>query len=335
MPTKAISAQESELVFNMKEFSDPEHLTPIVIDGIENTLYIQFADQEEALRKLIEKESIILTDISEKYHIESLDESNWEKYYYAIEEYFSDEDQIILDRDYHYVVLSYFFDIYENKGKNDEIIKIYNSDNISWDEKSYELLGLLPCDDPFVEANTEPQVLVVTSYNRSNAITYATNHATNRAGLALYYSYTQDCTNFASQILEAGGEPQNNTGSVYSGWWHTVTIGGTMSNPTFTHNNSRSFTTVSYFNSYFGTYYTTTTHANFASNLQAGSVIACDTSGDGDMNHIGFVTEIGSYNSSIGCIDYKVAQHTGDYHRWVSASNNSWELMSKWRIIIH
>ena len=153
--------------------------------------------------------------------------------------------------------------------------------------------------------------------------------------ISLYYSYTQDCTNFASQILEAGGEAQNNTGNVYSGWWHTVTIGGTVSNPTFTHNNSRSFTTVSYFNSYFGTYYTTTTHGNFASNLQAGSVIACDTNGDGDMNHIGFVTEVGSYNSSIGCIDYKVAQHTSDYHRWVSASNNNWELQSKWRIIIH
>lgn len=32
-----------------------------------------------------------------------------------------------------------------------------------------------------------------------------------------------------------------------------------------------------------------------------------------------------SAGSSYGYIDYKVAQHTTDYHAWASSSTNGWE----------
>lgn len=333
---KMLSAEEinnkEKISFSIDTLGEVEYLNPIEIDGVNNELYIQFKNQEKALDNLIELEQPILQMISETYGLEDLNKSNWEEYYYYVEEYFNNEECAVSNEKLHYIILANFFDIYENKYKNKEILDIYES-KLNKEEKNSALLELLPYDDPYVEDNSGV-LYATTSYDRSAAIDYAISHAILRAGPARYYSYSQDCTNFASQILEAGGEPQDYTGDVYSGWWHTVTPGGTVSNPTYTHNNSRSFTSVAAFNSYWGTYYTTTSHSSFASYLRAGSIIACDTNGDGDLNHIGFVTEIGSYDSSLGCIDYKVAQHTSDYHRWTSSPYNKWELQSKWRIII-
>lgn len=336
LPVNTISAEEKnnydKFSVDLNKYSALENPGSIEIDGKTNDLFVQFISQDEALNNLKISEKELLEKISKKYKLGELCETNWETFYNSINYYFEEENQIIDDRDYHYVLLTNFFDIYENKYKNKEILDIYES-KLNKEEKNSALLELLPYDDPYVEDNSGV-LYATTSYDRTAAIDYAISHAILRAGPARYYSYSQDCTNFASQILEAGGEPQDYTGDVYSGWWHTVTPGGTVSNPTYTHNNSRSFTSVGAFNSYWGTYYTTTSHSSFASYLRAGSIIACDTNGDGDLNHIGFVTEIGSYDSSLGYIDYKVAQHTSDYHRWTSSPYNKWELQSKWRIII-
>ena len=40
---------------------------------------------------------------------------------------------------------------------------------------------------------------------------------------------------------------------------------------------------------------------------------------------MGFVTAKGRYSIGLGYTDYKVAQHTHNYHRWVSDTNNNWE----------
>jgi hypothetical protein len=80
-----------------------------------------------------------------------------------------------------------------------------------------------------------------------------------------------------------------------------------------------------------GVGYTTTNHSTFSGNLQAADFIAYDRDRDGDWNHIGFVTSVdssaGTYNGST-YYDYKVAQHTNNYHAWTSSSTNGWETLT-------
>lgn len=55
------------------------------------------------------------------------------------------------------------------------------------------------------------------------AIQYAKTHATNPNTNSYHYFNTGDCTNFASQILEASGfYKQTITDNVATGWWHKV-----------------------------------------------------------------------------------------------------------------
>lgn len=63
----------------------------------------------------------------------------------------------------------------------------------------------------------------------------------------------------------------------------------------------------------------------FAANLRAGDFITVDFTSDGDWDHMGFVIKRDSSAGSYGYIDYKVAQHTTDYHALASSSTNDWE----------
>lgn len=76
--------------------------------------------------------------------------------------------------------------------------------------------------------------------------------------------------------------------------------------------------------SYMGVGYTTTSNASFSSNIQNGDFIVADYENDGDWNHMGFVTDKKSSKTN-GYYDYKVAQHTSNYHAWTSSDTNGWE----------
>lgn len=74
-----------------------------------------------------------------------------------------------------------------------------------------------------------------------------------------------------------------------------------------------------------GVVFTTKNHKNFSTNIHKGSIIASDNDNDGDWDHIGFVTAVDNHIGSYGYRDYKVAQHTNNYHLWTSDSDNKWE----------
>ena len=70
------------------------------------------------------------------------------------------------------------------------------------------------------------------NYNRSAAVAYADQWALSRN--SNYPQFGNDCTNFASQVLQAGGYPQTNPGSYFTCdpslwyqpffvnmWWYT------------------------------------------------------------------------------------------------------------------
>ena len=126
-----------------------------------------------------------------------------------------------------------------------------------------------------------------------------------------------------SQILEAGGVKQIVYNDVAKGWWHKRTE--THLGPIDSH--SQSWATAWVFANYQGKYMKTNSLRTFSGKLLPGDFIGLDEAGDGDVNHVGFVTHTGTYNTYNGKYykDFKVAQHTSDYCEWVSAEKNHWE----------
>lgn len=245
-----------------------------------------------------------------------------------------------------------FFDIYENKDKNDRIISFVNENNLSIslpasllsvsninnDIIYNELYDMLPYTSSLVQSknneilcnynvNNNSGIMpfaIVKSFDTTKGIAYAEKHATNR-NTPTYYSFSNgDCANFTSQILENGGVKQTVYDNVSQGWWHKTSkvLGITK------HTHSQAWSMADTFARYMGVSNKTTNHKTFASNLRAGDFITLDFKTDGDWDHMGFVTKRDSSAGSYGYVDYKVAQHTSDYHAWTSSSTNGWETNS-------
>lgn len=310
----------------------------IIFDNKRNNLFCVFEDQQVALNNILNNS--VLEFIRNKFDLEVLSEDNYLEYYYhttVFYDYLENEEAISLyEKDQRKLML--FFDIFENKYHNNFIKEIYNTKTISKEVKEDLLKTMLPFDEPFVQDNISNGNRL-SGFNITNGVNYAINHATNPAAIIYYYYYSSgDCTNFASQILEAGGYGQNNTGNINSGWWHTVRLEniGITPVPNYVHESSKSWRIVSNFINYFGIHSTYTSHKSFAQNLRRGSFISFDDGGDGNWNHMAFVTQVDTgYSTVLGYRDYKVAQHTRNYHLWTSNSGNDWEHKAKYAIVIY
>lgn len=134
-----------------------------------------------------------------------------------------------------------------------------------------------------------------------------------------------------SQILEYSGVQQAVYSSEYSGWWHTNNkILGTIDN----YKHSRSWTMADTFARYMGVTVSTTNLYSWSLGLNEGDFIALDFSNDGSWDHLGYVTaksssllsySVPSREVSLSYFNFKVAQHTSNYHEWANSSKNSWE----------
>lgn len=317
----------------------------IKILGSRENLYVEFSQPEEALQKYKSEHSEFINDISEYCNINSLTDDNWEEFRDAFYQYV-DETGILESSPEFYDTVT-FFDIYENTSKNENIVSYVERNNLSEsltistrslfsNDLFYEdLFTMLPYTSTIVENkneqtlqqctsnnNTEIQPFaIVKSFDTTKGIAYATKYATKR-NTPTYYSFSRgDCANFTSQILENGGVKQVVYDSEAKGWWHTTkSILGIK-----THKHSQSWSMADTFARYMGVSNKTKTHKTFAANVRAGDFITLDQTSDGDWDHMGFVTTKDNYIGSYGYYDYKVAQHTTDYHAWASSSTNNWD----------
>ncbi|HAB66305.1 MAG TPA: hypothetical protein DCE23_02955 [Firmicutes bacterium] len=305
----------------------------ILINGVENPLYCTFENKTDSLQKIQNKVPKILATIAKRYSLEPINEYNWQSYkdgmFMLLE-----ETEEFGERSEEFRILAAFFDVYEDYDKNQEILDLVNKINLK--QKSFnenandgiELGMLLPYYAPL--SKNASRIVSKTSMAKKihvpSAVTYATNHATNPNKAAYYYFSRGDCTNFTSQILEATGVQQAVYDSEYSGWWHKVTNTGFLGSKE--HKHSRSWTMADTFARYMGVGYSTTNHESFSSNLQAGDFIALDKTNNGSWDHMGFVTETGGgvCTSTGNFINYRVAQHTKNYHEWLTSDKNGWEL---------
>ncbi len=237
-----------------------------------------------------------------------------------------------------------FIDIAENTIYNNEIREYINNGSIN------ENINTIIINLPYTEAvklqinnsilfKTSRSILAVR--NISAGVSYAQTYAIYNNSINKYYNFGgTDCTNFTSQILEAMGVVQvtSPTDDVNVGWWHKVK---TYLNPytyqnEYTHTHSASFIRVSSFILKFGLYASYTDFKIFSQNVKVGDIIILDSNNDNSWDHVGFVTAIsttlGTYTDEDGksrsYYNFKVAQHSNNYHLQVNDNNNDWEKSS-------
>ena len=205
-----------------------------------------------------------------------------------------------------------FLDIYENPESNEEIeekvrlLEIQaNSNGLSTEEAISKAEKLLPISNSPSTVTVEP---LNSGINLAAARDYAERyavHPNSKYGYeTTWLGIGADCTNFASQILYAGGVAMDTSYNTNEGWWWRAT-----------NQRSVSWIQAATFARYMGSGYNTTSWSSLVSNARAGDFIGYDSGGDGEVDHIGFV------HSKTGNELY-IAQHTNDYIDW--DNNTGW-----------
>jgi len=299
----------------------------ITVNGVQNSLYRVFENQAEAIEDIKVKVPNLLNTLATEYDLAPLANSNWQEYRDAMYMLFDSDNKPAdyTESNLEFRTLRAFFDIYENDDKNAEIMQVCSSLSTAKGNATQELGLLLPYTEPIAQefiAQASAQQARAPIFVEE-AIKYATEYAESPNTPTYYYFNNGDCANFVSQILEHAGVSQVVYDSEYSGWWHKRTSG--FLGIGYKHTHSRSWTMADTFSRYMGIYYTTTSNVSFAANIEPGSIIAADFDKDGDWDHMGFVTDTDDYVGSYGYYDYRVAQHTSNYHGWASLETNGWD----------
>lgn len=279
-------------------------------------LYCEFDNPTSALNSLRMLKSEDLTMLASQYNLEPLSENNWKEY----------QEAAILEGN---MAIMAFFDIYENTEKNDQIIALAATQERKIGASSLdEIALLLPYTEQVLSTTSsanEMSLLHASLPNVSAAVAYAEQYAWT-PNTAQYQNFgSVDCTNFASQILEASGVPQEVYSSEFLGWWHQKNGN--------THTHSVSWINSDTFARYMGVGYTTSRILNLSMNIGVGDFLALDNTSDGDWDHVGFVTyknnTPGTYgDANLTYYDFIIAQHSSNYNMWVSEEGNSWEKYS-------
>lgn len=299
----------------------------ITVCGTENALYKEFSDPDEAIADLYCKIPSLLSTLADEYNLERLSNLNWMVYRDAMYKLVDSPDKptTYTESSQDFRTLRAFFDIYENAAKNDEIVELFTTINTTRSNNYTELALLLPYTSPLAKEFAAQNVRRTDEMQISieDAISYASQYATSPNTPTYYYFSNGDCANFVSQILEQAGLTQNVSTSEYSGWWHTRTSG--FFGIGYTHKHSRSWTMADTLSKYMGVVFTTTSNLTISENIQPGSIISADFDSDGDWDHVGFVTDKNLTVGSCGYYDYRVAQHSSNYHDWASTDANGWD----------
>lgn len=333
---------ESPKPFEVKNLKNIGTITvkeTLVIDGVQNDLFCTFDDPNSALIDLIATIPDYLNLLEKKFSLEpiSLDRLNlyeekmWEYEQMLIDTNAIEELESVREKS---KILASFCRVYRCDEQNKTIIEKSLGDvnlkrsasSLEYDDL-VELSTLLPYFTPLAEELDAMSIVasrsVINGFDRYAGSQYAIKHATSRNWD--YYSFSNgDCTNFTSQILEAGGVKQVVYNDVNLGWWHKRVAIHPVGH---THTHSKSWTVAGTFCSYMGRSGKTKSLNVFSGQLVPGDFIALDEDGIGNFHHLGFVTYTGTYNTYNGKYykDFRVAQHTTDYHEWVSSPINGWE----------
>lgn len=313
---KALS--EVELSGEIKYFSSIDYNGYTIRLFPETTL-----TKEEAIKKFNNAYTFIIKDFSERGINTNLDNENFQS---AIKSYFLIE---IDDKELQSEIREFasFMDFYENKTTNDQIINGAISKNLS----VQELNQMLPAGEVVTKNNglvvkEKTNVIKLSSYSGSTAATYATTwwNKTNNTSYPYYATYYgqststnnlndlpsgasgqsnprrgwNDCTNFVSQAIYAGGISTIKTGLInphsnVNNWYYS------NSKPSHTWGGAHNF--YQHFSSRAGV-------ASSSGDLQVGDAVSVDFTGDGSIDHTIIITKTTGTTSDKQFVTY----HTTD-----------------------
>lgn len=268
------------------------------LNSTEIPLYVTFENQLTALSNFKEKFSNELETIKLEMELEDLNEQNYDNYCDATYVLLENEK---LDQDKAQEILA-FFDIFENKYQNDEIIEKtnYSARLRTVSEEDLEEIELLTPD----YSEDENEFARAGNYNLgfpslTKAINYAKKYAYNQ-NTSYHYYQGKDCTNFVSQILNYSGVKQVTTNKNTTGWWYKSK-----------NQHSNSWTVANTFSKYMGRKKIGSNWRVFTTKMIKGSFIGLDRASDGDLNHMAFITDKKSDGTSV-----QIAQHSTNYLKW-------------------
>ena len=276
-----------------------------------------FHDPQQAIDALRGKIPEAMKRIESQERVEPLSTANWVEYREAFNAYDNTHDAGsagVLDPHTEALFLT-FFDIFENSSENTVITQAAQvldgkRAKLQLDTISEVETELSPSQGDAVSDSVhgdylQQQASPLRQLNRQNEYQYAFRYAVQPNSSYRYYK-DNDCTNFASQIRRAGGEP------FHLPTWGYASGGGTTA-----------WVNANAFSKFFGWKSWTSDHRKFSTWLAPGDFIGLDHGIDGSCDHIGFVVATGSDRGNYR--DYQVAQHSKNYVDWVSSNQNTWE----------
>jgi len=187
--------------------------------------------------------------------------------------------------------------------------------------------------DSVSESSTQTG-LKVSTYTRdiTAGVNYAKKYANNyNTSYASFKGKGGDCTNFVSQIRKTMGCP-------FDYKYNTIHYGNKGTKKVIDNNKSWFYKTSSNYSvpwvraaaysKHFAVKSKYTDFKEFTANATKGTFIGCDWEGDGDCNHMAFVTsgersaDKGKYKNYY---NIQIAQHSNEYCAWISDKENGWE----------
>lgn len=237
-----------------------------------------FNDPEQAIESIKNKSSKAINLLREEFDLPEFSSESWDKYRAAIYRMYEREGcpSWYVEGNDEINALESFFDIYENEDDNEEIENTLISAQISplsteqdQDRAEEELLETLPDqnvlnENGYDEDNAANEgARARKDFNVAKGVAYAKKYAGSK-NFPKYAYFTWpfggDCTNFASQILEAGGVKQIKSSDDKKGWWHKSHNGA--------HTHSQSWIKARTFAKYMGVSYKTKSHKSFSKKVK-------------------------------------------------------------------
>ncbi|MFR1685885.1 MAG: amidase domain-containing protein [Massilimicrobiota timonensis] len=274
----------------------------IELKGTINPLYWEFDDFNKAV-------TILKSYNQDKFNLSDLTVHNWEIYAEEFDKKYTPEQ---ITEDKQLTILSQFFTVCKNQYMNKEILSLYNKKDYQFDE----LVVLLPYTSPIIEKimNSKANLRMTTTSisTRDRRIMQQNRYARkygDKPNIKKYNFYSgNDCTNFVSQVLAAGGIKTNSTWKPYTRTWikaHAFVLYWYMK--TGAKNGYPNF-------------------ASISKTLKAGDIIGADWGGDGHYDHCAYVVADGP-KTSAGYYDITIAQHSKEYVS--KASKTNWKDLKK------
>ena len=333
----------------------------VTLNNQKYSTFPQFEDAIVANDNIHKMCNTIISDMAKEYDLLPFSVGTWSDYYSAIAKY---EDYVdrqyykgeidnneFIEKESEIDTIYNYFDIAENELENKRIVaicktlnnRVIDSDMTIWGLEQLELA--LPYSESInnikltADGNEEITAVGNNKFDVDLGVTYAKKYGAAPNQYDYGFCDSGDCTNFTSQIKNNGGVPLYKKYNENGAWSYYKHVAGNKRQLYYSVNWCRAKAFAKYFgikskykkgkgeNKYKG-------FERLSKAVKRGSFIGFDKTGDGDIDHNAFVTALYHKNEKtrrkisyegVTYLDFKISQHSKNYHDWVSSDKVGWK----------